>query len=252
MNSAAMLPSISARWLVCLLLLFGLHPWTWAADTNQTIRPLVRFLMESEVDLKGIPFAEVVQATTGHQVIPLNPGSETDRALLARVGRALDKVLMQMNAPDSPAQQPKRINEASSHFENAIKKALNEIEGFACDFPKTTAGKTQRSGYPDLRLVDKASGRVVYLDPKLFAAGSRSSSLRTFYFEPKKETNKINDDAHHLIIGIEHDAGKLGQWKFLRWELVDLSGFHVRLKAEFQGSNKDLYRPEAIVGRSQQ
>jgi len=34
-------------------------------------------------------------------------------------------------------------------------------------------GKVQRSGYPDLRIVDLASKRVFYLAPKLYAAGSR-------------------------------------------------------------------------------
>ena len=77
--------------------------------------------------------------------------------------------------------------------------------------------------------------------------GSRDSSFRTFYFEPKRETNKVNDDAHHLIVGIEHDRGENG-WKFLRWELIDLSRFEVKLKAEFEGSNHDMYRPEAVVG----
>jgi hypothetical protein len=39
-------------------------------------------------------------------------------------------------------------------------------------------------------------------------------------------------------------------WKFTRWDLVDLSHFKVKLKAEFQGSNRDMYRPEAIVATS--
>ncbi|MDQ6630617.1 MAG: hypothetical protein M3Y82_02540, partial [Verrucomicrobiota bacterium] len=122
--------------------------------------------------------------------------------------------------------------------------------GFSCDFPRTAKGKMQRSGYPDLRLEDKKSGRVIYLDPKLYAKGSRDSSFRTFYYEPKMDTGKINDDAHHLIVGFEHAPRENGQWKFLNWELVDLAKFKVRLKAEFQGSNRDLYRPELIVGTS--
>jgi hypothetical protein len=40
-------------------------------------------------------------------------------------------------------------------------------------------------------------------------------------------------------------------WKFTRWDLVDLSRFTVKLKAEFQGSNRDMYRPEAIVAASE-
>ena len=95
----------------------------------------------------------------------------------------------------------------------------------------------------------KKTGRTVYLDPKLYEAESRSSTFRTFYFEPKTDTGKIHDDAAHLIVGFEH-TGNAGAWRFTHWELVDLSKFRVRLKAEFQGSNRDMYRPEAIVGTS--
>jgi hypothetical protein len=111
----------------------------------------------------------------------------------------------------------------------------------------------QRSGYPDLRIRDLESKRVFYLDPKLYAAGSRGSTLRAFYFEPKKATNKVRDDAVHFVVGFEHLPSEGGShspnvvWKFTRWDLVDLSRFTVKLKAEFQGSNRDMYRPEAIV-----
>ena len=108
----------------------------------------------------------------------------------------------------------------------------------------------QRSGYPDLRILDQATQRVFYLDPKLYATGSRESSFRTFYFEPKKSTNKVLDDAIHLVAGFEHQPRKNEKWRFTRWELIDLSHFRVKLKAEFQGSNRDLYRPEAIVASS--
>ena len=107
-----------------------------------------------------------------------------------------------------------------------------------------------------MRITDRESKRVFYLDPKLYAAGSRDSSFRTFYFEPKKSTNKVRDDAVHFVLGFEHAPRETGSaspnamWKFTRWDLVDLSRFTVRLKAEFQGSNHDLYRPEAIVASS--
>jgi hypothetical protein len=66
------------------------------------------------------------------------------------------------------------------------------------------------------------------------------STLRTFYFEPKVQTLKITDDAVHLLAGIGHD-GHDGAWKFTGFKLVDLSKLHVRLKAEFQASNADVY-----------
>jgi hypothetical protein len=95
----------------------------------------------------------------------------------------------------------------------------------------------QRSGYPDLRIVERASRRVFYLDQKLYAAGSRDSSSRTFYFEPKKATNKVRDDAVHFIVGFEHERWeKKGGWKFTRWDLVDLSHFKVKLKLSFKAA----------------
>ena len=223
-----------------------------AAETNSLeTQRIIQAVAKADGELKGVPFPDVVLATTGKRVLAFDPKNEADRELLSKIGRALDEVMKRMNATNSAAQKPGRINEVSSYFEAEIKKVLNATEGFSCDFPKLASGRVQRSGYPDLRLVDKKSGRIVYLDPKLYAAGSESSSFRTFYYEPKIETNKILEDAGHLIVGFEHDGGKSGGWKFLSWRLVDLSHFKVRLKAEFQGSNRDLYQDEAIVGRSQ-
>jgi hypothetical protein len=117
-----------------------------------------------------------------------------------------------------------------------------------------------------LRIIDLESKRVFYLDPKLYAAGSRDSSFRTFYLEPKKSINKVRDDTVHFVVGFEHAPRETGavspsarrsraeaakaKWKFTRWDLVDLSRFIVKLKAEFQGTNRDMYRPEAIVASS--
>jgi len=222
-----------------------------AAETDKAdLQKMIVAVSQADGELKGIPFADVIKATTGKRILAFDKNSEADRELLSKIGTALDEVIKRMNATNSVAQKQRRINEVSSHFEDEMKRVLNETPGFSCDFPHLASGKVQRSGYPDLRLVDKKSGRIIYLDPKLYEATSRNSSLRTFYFEPKTETNKVLDDAYHLIVGFAHDGKKGGQWKFLSWELVDLSQFKVRLKAEFQGSNHDLYQESAIVGRS--
>jgi hypothetical protein len=210
----------------------------------------VRFLMSEGAAMRGIPFADVIHAVTGTSIRPVQSGEETDQRVLKEIGTALDEVVRRMSAPDSPVQSFARINEVSGPFENMLRDLLNAAPGLSCDFPRTAEDKVQRSGYPDLRLVDKASGRIYYLDPKLYAAGSRDSSFRTFYFEPKVATNKVREDAVHLILGFEHEARKAGHWNFTRWDIVDLSHFKVRLKAEFQGSNRDMYRPEAIVATS--
>jgi hypothetical protein len=94
-------------------------------------------------------------------------------------------------------------------------------------------------------VIDQPSGSVFYLDPKLIESGSVASTLRSFYFEPKNETLKITDDAVHLLIGIEHD-GRDGVWTFNGWRIADLSTLQVRLKAEFQASNAEIY-PKSVL-----
>jgi hypothetical protein len=231
------------------------------AATKPAVDRLIPWLLDEGVQLRGIPFSEVIVDVTGKKVIPFDAKNEVDQRVRKAIAAACDETTKRLNAADSPVQKVARINEVSSHFEDTLRELLNSTPGLSCDFPKTGDGKIQRSGYPDLQIVDLASKRVFYLDPKLYAVGSRDSSFRTFYFEPKIATNKVRDDAVHFVAGFEHQpsprsglAGepreKNGAWKFTRWDLVDLANFKVKLKAEFQGSNRDMYRPEAVVASS--
>jgi hypothetical protein len=217
---------------------------------NSAVDQLIPWLLDEDRQLRGIAFSEVIFDATGKRVLAIDPKNEIDRRVIKHVSAALDEGMRRMNAPESPAQKVARINELSSHVEDLLRDLLDSTPGLHCDFPRTAQGRVQRSGYPDLRIVDVATQRVFYLDPKLYAAGSRESSFRTFYFEPKIATNKVLDDAVHFIVGFEHEPRSEGHWKFTRWDLVDLAHFKVRLKAEFQGSNHDLYQPEAIVATS--
>src|SRR5438132_3997237 len=136
-----------------------------------------------------------------------------------------------MNAPNIVIQGTSRINVVSSHFEDTLRELLNSASGLSCGFPRTAQDRVMRSGYPDLRIADLESKRVFYLDPKLYASGNRDSTFRTFYFEPKKSTNKVRDDAVHFVAGFEHapretesaspnlggSASPKTMWKFTRW-----------------------------------
>lgn len=233
---------------------------------NAAIGQLIPRLLDEEQQLRGIPFNEVIFDSTGKRVVPFDRNNAVDQRVAKEISAACNETMKRLNAPDSAIQKIGRINEVSSHFEDTLRDLLNTTPGLHCDFPLTIEGKVQRSGYPDLRIVDLESKRVFYLDPKLYAAGSRDSSFRTFYFEPRQATNKVRDDAVHFIVGFEHDlpprSGLAGEprdgeprsaraiWKFTRWDLIDLWQFKVKLKAEFQASNRDLYRPDAIVTSS--
>lgn len=211
-------------------------PSTEATTTDAT---LVQSLLGENLDHRSFSFATVAEACSGKRVIPL-VATESHTRVQTAIQSALTRAIEKLNAPDSPVRSLRRINEASRFFEDALHESLNAEPDLSCDVPPNRRGEAQRSGYPDLRIVHEPSGEVFYLDPKLVEDGSWNSTLRTFYFEPKDETLKITDDAVHLLAGIGHD-GKDGEWTFTDFKLVDLSTLKVRLKAEFQASNKDLY-----------
>lgn len=235
-----------------VLALYGSLPASPTAPQDKaSANAAVRSVMEVAETLREVPLREVIEAATGHRVVVFTPdGAAADAACRKHVTAAADELLKFLNGPDSPAKGLRRINEVSHHAEDRLLELLNKGD-FACALPRNSQGGVQRSGYPDLQLTHKPSGRRYYLDPKLYEAGAETSTLRTFYYEPRELTGKIQHDACHLLLGIAHD-GKDGSWQFTRWKLVDLYHFRVRLKAEFQGSNRDLYQPELTVAESEQ
>lgn len=215
-------------------------------EQEPSVSGLISTVLNGGGTFRDVPFAELIETSTGRQVLPVNPDEPIDEEILTLIDGAMKKVLDRYNQPDSETHAESRINEVSSYFENALIEELDAAPELECSHPRTAAGNLQRAGYPDLLIRHRESGRVIYLDPKLVQEGAMHSSLRTFYFTPRTETNKVLYDAHHLLVGIEHD-GNTGEWRYLRWHLVDLYHFKVRLKAEFQASNEDIYRPELIV-----
>jgi hypothetical protein len=206
---------------------------------------LVKGLLNEELSDRWFSFGVVAEAVSGKKVIPSKGRSSTGR-VVAAIDQVMAEILPELSGEASPVRELRRINEASGYFEEAMLEALNKLEGVRCEVPVNREGKVQRSGYPDLKITDVATGDVFYLDPKLMEKGSIDSTLRTFYFEPKNHTLKITEDASHLLIGIEHD-GNDGNWEFLGYRLVDLAFLQVRLKAEFQASNKNIYTERSVL-----
>jgi len=214
-----------------------------ASDTQE----LITWLLQDGRSVKDVPFAEVLAATTGKKILPIDPVA--DKAWLTTLAGALDRTLARLNDSSEQIRNAGRISEASRFIEDELRAELNQQPGWNCTIPSVASGEEQRSGYPDMRLV-LPDGSIVFLDPKLFAADSRTSTLRTFYYEPKTLTNKVHDDARHLLVGIPHNGKSGADLRLLGWELVDVSQLRVQLKAEFQASNKDIYREDATVARS--
>ncbi len=212
--------------------------------TSSADADLVRSLLGENLSDRTFDFATIAEACSGKKVLPLET-SPAHQRVTAAIHRALAETLVDLNQPSSPVRQLRRINEASKFFEDGIHTRLSEVPGLICEIPPNRDGDRQRSGYPDLKITDRETNLVFYLDPKLVEQGSAESTFRTFYFEPKNETLKINDDAVHLLVGIEHD-GHDREWNFTGWRLVDLSKLRVRLKAEFQASNAEIYQNSVL------
>jgi hypothetical protein len=206
---------------------------------------LVRSLLRENLSERTFSFATIVEACSGKKVLPLLSDNPAHQRVVMAIHHALKKTLVELNRTDSAIRKLRRINEASRFFEDGLHAHINETAGMKCEVPTNRNGQHQRSGYPDLKITDLESGLMFYLDPKLVEQGSANSTFRTFYFEPKENTLKINDDAVHLLVGIEHD-GKEREWTFTGWRLVDLSSLRVRLKAEFQASNAQLYQKSTL------
>lgn len=202
----------------------------------------IPWLLRHGGELKNIPFSSVLEASSGRRIQPV----DSNAAWLRTLEEVVTASIAALNDPSHPVHSAGRINEASRFIEDDLLARCNAVPGWTCRIPATSAGGEQRSGYPDLHLV-LADGGHVYLDPKLFAAESRGSTLRTFYYEPKSTTGKVHHDACHLLVGISHNGGTGGRLRFEGYELVDVSKIRVQLKAEFQSSNRDLYAPANIV-----
>ena len=210
---------------------------------------LVKQLLAEDLGTRSFFFSQVVESSSGKKVLPFDKELAAHAVALSQIKLSIEKAIVTLNKSNSPIKKLRRINEASRYFEDILLEEINRHPELTCEIPPNKNGKVQRSGYPDLRIEHTASKTVIYLDPKLYEKKSRASSFRTFYFEPKSRTLKILDDAVHLLLGISHD-GVDGDWTFSGWELVDLSKFKVRLKAEFQASNKDLYREANLIESS--
>lgn len=226
------------------LLLFAQSPLSAQDKTGDSA--LVKQLLNEDLGTRSFSFAEVIKSSSCKEVIPYNLADASHVYCLRAIRKATSAVIDKLNSSNSPTKDLARINECSRHAEDLLRVELSKDVELTCDIPLNTKGKKQRSGYPDLLITHKASGLKVYLDPKIFEKKSRASSFRTFYFEPRLRTMKVQHDALHILIGIAHD-GNDGDWTFSDPEVVDLSKLKVRLKAEFQASNRDIYRNALII-----
>jgi len=190
--------------------------------------------------MEQLPFSVVIEAMTGHQVIPYI--KEDDGGLIAALSAACVKTVNDSGKHPVAANRP---NDVSAKVEKMLQDNLTE-SGVTAERPKPQ-GKQRAAaqGYPDLLLWD--ADRPTYLEVKVSRVENISKgSARNFFYQPT-QNSKITRDARHLLCGfsIEEDSEK--KWILREWTITDLWFLRVKLKPEYNADNLEIYRREAVI-----
>ncbi len=189
---------------------------------------------------KGIPFKEVILATTRHRILDFDTNNATHRELFRRLSQAAEAALTNAR---SAGLFTARANEAGNQIEPLVRAALKEA-GLNAQVPVTTTGEAQAVGYPDVEILGDPP---CYLELKTYNAATANTTQRSFYFSPS-ENPKVTHDALHLLLAYELARNtRDGKTTFVpvHWKLITLENLAVNLKYEFNQSNRGLYGSEA-------
>lgn len=196
--------------------------------------------------IQGIPFHIVIKALAGKKVLKIDLNNNNDRKLIEKLshvaeiaGKKANKIGIYRNRP----------NEVGNDIEPYVKDALKNM-GFYPETPKRGDGRRQATGYPDIYFKDDI-GRHIYLECKTYNKENIDTTQRAFYLSPSVTgESKVTHDAPHLIISFEikqilRDNKRC--YTPVAWKLVDIYSMNLDIKHEFNASNREIYRQEAIL-----
>jgi hypothetical protein len=189
--------------------------------------------------MERLPFPVVIEAMTGHAVLPIMDRSEDD-VLLQALAAASVKVVAESNEAQIRANRP---NDVSTQVEERLATILPQ-HAVRVEKPKGEKGRGP-GGYPDRLLW--CGGEPSYLEIKVSREENiDEGSARNFFYQPTANS-KIRHGARHLLAGfaISEVSGKM--WNLTRWKIVDLWHLRVKLKPEYNADNLEIYREEAIL-----
>lgn len=187
-------------------------------------------------------FTDVIRETTGHEVIPFDQSNPAQQNLLARLQVVAAKAAQSTKEEKITS---RRANEVGNAMETRVLAAL-QAAGFTAHRPRTKSGHMQSSGYPDIAI---ESEPFCYLELKTFSPKTENSSQRTFYYSPSVDP-KVTHDALHLLLAFEMEQVRDGNeitWVPIHYKIVSLHKLPVRLKVEYNQSNRGLYAPKQIL-----
>lgn len=185
---------------------------------------------------QGLPFRDVLRATTGHDLIPFDTNNASHLKLRDAILKAASAAGERARKEGLPAA---RANEAGNHIEAFVKAALKDA-ALDARTPVNSEGDAQAVGYPDVEILGDTP---CYLELKTYSAATASTTQRSFYYSPS-ERPKVIREALHLLLAFQMERTERdGQTIFLpvHWKLITLENLEVELKAEFNQSNRGLY-----------
>ncbi len=197
--------------------------------------------------LKSVPFRIVVKAISGCEVIPFDKNNPDDQQLLKDLIKATK--IAARNAHKKGI-FTRRENEVGNHIEPFMLEALNQI-GLTAHRPETKEGKKKQVGYPDIFLMDR-SGRPNYIECKTYNERNYQSTHRAFYLSPSKRSTdfKVIYNARHFVVSFKIERVKRkDKMAFVPvyWKILSIDRLVGQIKPEFNASNKDIYRDDAIL-----
>ncbi len=185
-----------------------------------------------------LPFAVVVEAMTGHAVLPVDLAR--DGALLDALAKACAQTVADSLRAPITANRP---NDVSVQIERRLQKQL-ESEGALVEMPRAKSGRSG-GGYPDRLLwLDEEPS---YLEVKVSREENISQgSARNFFYQPVANS-KIRHAARHLLADFALREKSEKSWILTAWKIADLFYLRVKLKPEYNADNLEIYRDELVL-----
>lgn len=215
-------------------------------NDKQRAEMLENVLAQMLKPIKDIPFSTIIKSISGFSVVPICKANVDDKAVISSLTKAAKHCMKAVRA--KPIIRP-RPNEVGNDIEEYVKAAVIKA-GLKCERPRTVSGKLKSTGYPDLLVYD-AKNRPIYLECKIYSAGTKGSTMRSFYLSPSEDF-KVGMDARHLLIAFgmvnKNVAGtRNSEYTATEFKLVDLRDLLCDVKNEFNSDNIRLYGQDKLL-----
>lgn len=190
----------------------------------------IKTLKEENEELKKCPkhgdkklFRDIVEENTEYKMVHANTEQIEDakmRAIAARDYQIDENGNIFKNKAGVERERP---NEMGNDMEYVLKISSKS----------TLSGLGQATGYPDL----ENSSSKYYLECKVASPKSMETTMRSFYLST---LTKIKKTQPHILVCFKHRDGKLS--KKDEPIVIDLYNLELKLKQEWNTSNKELYK----------